>query len=204
MTMGDIFCGSCDGFVINDMWLTDSYESSCIDPSGGQSHNCWVEAGYTTYGTTDYHKSKPCVTPPANCYYWADNRPGGGYHEHPIANVHSSDYGQGLFLQTYETSYGVGPFNIELGTPSGTYNEQSTSNSMQPDTITIGQELFGTTGAGSNQSDYYYNEWDDLNTGVWHYQTGPGQKTSGNPPYGFWTTPPNCCNYGGDFRIGAW
>jgi hypothetical protein len=64
MTLGDIFCGSCDGFVINDMWLIDSYESTCIDPSGGSSHNCWVEEGYTTYGTTDHHESQPCATPP--------------------------------------------------------------------------------------------------------------------------------------------
>jgi hypothetical protein len=79
--------------------------------------------------------------PPVNCYYWADNRPGGGYHEHPIAKVQSTDYGQGLFLQTYETSYGGGTFSVYFGAPSLSFTGYSRDNTMLPDTITIGQEL---------------------------------------------------------------
>lgn len=207
MVMGSLGCGWCDGFVNNEMWLIDSYEPTCTDPDGGSSHQCWIETLYTTYGWVDHHKSSPCASPPVNCYVWADNRPGGGYHEHPLGVVNSKDYGGGLYLEISETRYGSSSWKVDLSTPSGiNYNEASTGNQMYPDDIEIGQELYGTYWASSGQSDYYYNRWKSTGNGSWNYQCPSGSVTSNNPPYGFWNYAPRCnpSNFGGDFRVGAW
>jgi len=113
-----IQCGSCDGFVNNETWLADTTTNNCVDPDNPQNTHdaCWVEAGYTTYGTNNHHKSPSCTKAPANCYFWADNRPGGGYTEHPVAQVLGTDYGSGgLYLIIDRAS--SNSFQVTLSTP---------------------------------------------------------------------------------------
>jgi hypothetical protein len=198
---GFVTCGTCDGFIDNEMWLIDTTSSLCTSAQDGL---CWVEAGYQTYTTnnaTNGGGQPSCITnSAANCYFWADNRPGNGsFHEHVVANVPSSDYGNNT---SFYIQQGSSPsnWNVQIATASGNYYQgTSTFNGMSPSDIEIGQELYGTDGAGANQTDFFYSEWADTQGHGFHYQTSPGTITTDQPPYGYWVDSPNDINNGGDF-----
>ena len=179
--------------------MQDSYESNCVDPDGNPNKkNCWVEAGYTTYGSTDHHLSPPCVQAPANCYFWADNRPGGAYHEHPLGNIPNSDYGQGVYLFIDKSA--TNTYFVEVGAPSKNYYTSSTGNSMAPNYITMGEELYGTNGASSPFTNFSYNSWYSSQNNSQHYQANAGRVTSQGPPNAKWNPPPNGSNFGGTLQ----
>lgn len=101
--LGFITCGTCDGFIDNEMWLSDQHSSQC---TGVQPFKeCWVEAGYSTYTATDTDPSSCVSNSAANCYYWADVRPHEvfPYSEHVIANIPLGDYGTNT---TFKISFG--------------------------------------------------------------------------------------------------
>jgi len=73
---------------------------------------------------------------------------------------------------------------------------------MQPDTIQVGEELYGTSGASSPTTDFYANEWYGTAHNEIHYQTNSGTgKQSSNPPYADWLNPPDPTNYGGVWYV---
>jgi len=82
-----VTCGSCDGFVNNEMWYDGNYGDSACPIPNSSSHYCWIEAGYSTWGNPNHHIAPSCTGGVANCFFWADNRPNGGYHEHAVANI---------------------------------------------------------------------------------------------------------------------
>lgn len=193
-----ITCGNCGGFVTNEMWVIGNYGNhACPIPNTPNVYLCWIEAGYSTWGVPNAHFSNSCIGPNgiANCYFWADNRPNGGYHEHPTANI---------------TQYGVyADFTIERNsTSSPTWDVyvngghyQSTSNNFPVSDIQIGEELYGTGGANSPYTLWTYNRWRSTRDNSWNFQGNSGSPIGPyNPPYGGWLHPPaGSSNGGGTF-----
>ena len=118
-------CGLDAGAVDNEMWL---------DGKVGQT-TYWVEAGYSTY-STDHTTTID--------YFWADSRPCCGYAEHVEGQVPSGDFGHNTSFQVY--SLCCQEFQVEIYSPSVTYNGTSTSNSMAPSDVKIGRNYSGPPG----------------------------------------------------------
>jgi hypothetical protein len=199
---GVITCGTCDGFIDNEMWLADNNSNLCVFHG---YPGCWVEAGYATFtknNVTNPGGKPSCVTnSAANCYFWADARPND--HENPIpvhvvTNVPTSDYGGNSTFSISQLS--SSSWSVQISPASGngnSYQGTSTANPMVPYDIQIGQELYGANGAGANRTDFYDSEWE--NSQSFHYQTGPGKVGVQNPLSGRWVSAPNSSNSGGDF-----
>jgi len=145
------------GFITNEMWVADS-------------PNYWVETGITV-GPVQGHGV--CTS---DCYYWADNRPGSGYNEHFLANVPQTDYGK--FTGFSVSNQGGGTFHVSITGYNGAYSGDSTGNSMSPNWIQTGMELYGSSGGYALQAQYTGNVWST--GGSYNYQTNDG----GNGPPG--------------------
>jgi hypothetical protein len=201
---GFITCGTCDGFIDNEMWLADNNSSQCTTDA---YFACWVETGYATFtknNATNPGSKASCVTnSAANCYFWADART--NQREFPIpvhiiANVPNSDYGNNTSFTISQLS--SNSWTVSIATASGkSYQGTSTANPMIPYDIIIGQELYGTNGAGANRTDFSGSLWE--NSQGFHYQTGPGKVTIQKPLSGRWVSSPNSSNNGGDFCTGC-
>jgi hypothetical protein len=186
------------GFVDDETWLTDVWHngSLCRDYNGG----CWVEGGYSTF--SQLFSGFPSTTVQ---YFWADNRPTsdgwGSFNLHYVGTVPSGDYGTNLAVQLTKTST-AGQYQIYLSAFGGTYAYSNPVGSlyMFTDTIDIGQELKGTTGAHAPTADFTANYWFDSNLYA-HNQTAysSSNETHGNPPYGYWSIYPYSNSTGGDY-----
>jgi hypothetical protein len=174
-TPGASLCGQ-GWFIDNEMWLAQN--TSCC--------SYWVEAGYSTYSNDHYTSID---------YFWADLRPGSSYYEHVLSTVPSGDYGNYANLTIKRSS--SSSFSVSISSPNYSYSGSSTSNSMTPNDINIGQELYGTIGASAPTAHYIYNQWIDTSN-VSHYQTANGSITSDSPPYAGWTTWPSSSSTGGN------
>lgn len=193
----NVICGSCDGFVSNVLWYTGNYGDSACPIAGTSDHYCWIETGYSTWGNPNHHVAPSCTGGVANCFYWADNRPNGGYHEHAVANITQYDI-PGAFSIS-RTS--VNATNWDVVVFGSHY--QSTSNHFGYSgkaSIQIGQELAGTSGASSPRVDFTNNAWLGTTSSSWQYQHADGTTPPPDkPPYGNWETPPHSSSTGGDF-----
>jgi len=173
------------------MWVADTTSSVHNECA---FDDCWIEIGYGTFapGTSPNPSCNTYVV----CYFWADNRPNGGYHEHDLEVVPSGDYG--YLTDVYIWWQGASIWNVELSSNSGfTYENQSKDNPFNPKYIRVGTELAGTTGASSYPANFDYNQWEE--NGNWQYQTNSGTVQQQWPIVAYWLTPPASGNYGGDF-----
>lgn len=147
-------------FANDEMWVAS------------ESKAYWTEAGITV----------GCVA--GVCYgnnplfYWADSRPGGGYHEHA---------GGSAALNTYykdAISYGGnGTWYVEVGSLKGT----STSNITSAQYVEAGTET--TTQSASVCASQSNLGWYDVNGAAhWGWTDGEGGAGIGgnNPPYAYW------------------
>jgi|GEM_PF-526012 len=182
-------CSSCwslgeTGFIDNEMWFSNYNNSGCSNLGNA----CWVEAGYETvsgaFSTT------------VN-YFWADNRPGHGFSAHVLAQVPSGDYGNSAEFSIWQT--GSGTWAVNITSPNYNYSNSSTSNSMVPNAILIGQELAGTSGASAPIA-YFTNNWYYDSNWNFYYQGYEGGVTSQNPPSAWWDTDPHNSSSGGVFQ----
>jgi hypothetical protein len=174
-TPGANQCGQ-GWFVDNEMWLNDN----------GSSYRYWVEAGYST-------NSNDHIT--YVDYFWADTRPGYGHYEHILSSVPPGDYGNYVNLTIKLTS--SSSFQALISSPNYSYSATSINNSMSPNDITIGQELFGSSGASAPTAHFINNQY--INTSnVSIYQYLNGSLSTPNPPYGGWTTQPRYSSTGGN------
>jgi hypothetical protein len=142
-------------FVDNEVWL---------EASGGLY---WVEVGYSTYSPTSVK------------YFWADFRPGSVYHEHnPSGNIPSNDYGTTGYFQIYPS--GTNAWFVLVDTQNTYWYGYSTSNTMSPSEIQMGQELAGTSGESAPYAAftqrYYINQ--NLDT----VAIGSNRTLSSQPP----------------------
>lgn len=173
-----INCG-CNGFLNAELW---------VQSTSGCSPNCWIEAGIkneTGYGYT--------------FSFWADQRPGGGYHNHFMNGIIVGDIGYSITLwifktgtnqwQVSKTRAGVNGCTSQC---SADWTNYSTSNSMAANYITLGDELAGSSGASSPDIHFTYNYWYN---GSWHSQGAgnPGARIIGanggppdDPPFAYW------------------
>lgn len=158
-------------FIDNEAWLYQNGRSDCL---AGQ---CRIEAGYAT---RNYDSSKGAAQV---WYFWEDLRPGSQAFVHWIKQVPSADYGHPLTIEIYAASC-CSVFYVNLYAYTSTMTNQSTGNTMNPNSIEIGSELSG--GASSQSAPYAYfnnNQWYD-GSRVAHYQTsnGSGIVNEGAPP----------------------
>ncbi|MHB8598348.1 MAG: hypothetical protein ACYDER_16215 [Ktedonobacteraceae bacterium] len=204
---GALNCHGCSGFIDDETWFSDTQSFSCIhNPLG----SCWVEGGISTYSANEPDSCN--LGHDSTCGFWADNRIGGGYHEHPLYNFGAD----GVDLTPY--LFYISIFNNDGFSSSGSIWEltidiykngnyiagpygQSKNNSMNVNDITIGSEL---SDSGGSAAPFYfqYNEWMD-GSGIFHYQTNTGVNNSINPPPSgyWWINPCNCQgNTGGSFK----
>jgi hypothetical protein len=162
------------GFIDNEMWFS-------------QDNSYWVEAGYSTYtnssGTTDD-------------YFWADNRPGGGYHEHELQTVPGGDYGGYVSVVIAKDSGAT--YDVDFFSDTWNYTGYSTNNTMSSNKIWQGQELAGNEGASAPGANFIYSAWEGSNH-VWNYQTTSGTEDITNSSWanGYWSAPPDGSNQGG-------
>lgn len=201
---GDMFCGACDGFIDNEMWLSDTTSAQCaLDASGG----CWVEAGIVATSLTPPYGC--ASTNNVTCLFWADARPNpGGFHFHELylVGADGEDLNPWYFFvkiwNSTSNSASGNTWSVDVqpyfsSNFMGDYTGQSTYNSMTAQDIIIGSELDATPGyAGANEMDFQYNQWKDSG-GTWHEQTASAAYNgTDSPPIGYWTTDPNSTNGG--------
>jgi hypothetical protein len=185
LTCSPTYCSS-GGFVDNEMWLQKL--TSPNNPPGYQCPCYWVEAGYSTYSNDHLTRVD---------YFWADKRPIYGYVEHDLASVPSGDYGN--YASVYINRSSSSSFEVTINSPGYYFDGSSTNNSMSPNDINIGQELYGTNGALAPNADLIDNAYIDTSNNF-YYQTTMGNRTEDGPPYAWWAiypTPPNSST-GGD------
>jgi hypothetical protein len=131
-----------DGFVTNELWLVQKFNPGChINTSDA----CWVEVGVTSgAGST-------VPTPSTEThYFWADNRPGGGFFGHDLGLVPQADFDHQLRISIGAidaSTFLVILQRVSDGTFAG--SGHSTSNTMTPDRVDFGLELYGTQGAAT-------------------------------------------------------
>ena len=178
-----------NGVLTNEAWL-GSY--------GTNKSLYWIEAGYLEAGGGPQE------------WFWADNRPGGGYHawfSGPLNNDPggNSDYGHGAWVSIYRTSTSTWHINVS-GNRTG-FSGNSASNTIYPDYINIGEELIGTSGANGPTAAYTYNEYQAPGSNYWyffgrnHYDNG--YITGKNPPWSTWLNGQNPDNSNTGGVLGA-
>ena len=114
------------GFINNEVWVSQDSNSAC----GGNV--CWVEAGYSDSGGIGGSLH----------YFWADQRPNGGYHGHDLNSVPSGDLNGNLALFLKKVSSST--WDVDLESNTYYFAETSTSNSMVADRTDMGTELAGS------------------------------------------------------------
>jgi len=175
-----------DGFMNWETWILQNYNSGC----GNINYACWVEAGI----------SDACCT--LGEYFWADERPGGGYHNHYTYQVGPDDYIERFQIYRQDsTDWYVSGSVVSCGYPytcSHSWSGLSTSNTYSPDEIQIGIELAGTYGQPGYGADWTNNYW--RCGGNWCPQNSLGNPGSGpswifgikqGPLTGDWITEPS-------------
>lgn len=204
--------GSCGGlFLNNEIWMVDDTSSQAQYCPTSSTSMCWVEAGYKFGGT--YDQACNYGFSGSQCYFWADNRPNGGYYEH--WNILPADnYGHHTRFRIKWLGNGSWDVSINpLASSDGYWDSTSTNNTIYPQNEEMGEELAGATSTASDglytptYADWVNNKWADSNEN-YHYQTScVSPQNGGNcsqiakaPPYEQWVSVPTCCNNGGDFQ----
>ena len=133
----------------------------------------WVEAGYATYSSAFSHTVQ---------YFWADQRPSGGYNEHPLSSVASGDYG---FPTYFNILYvGSNQYRVSIqGYTSGSHQYYSTNNTMQPTLIQMGQELAGSGSASAPYAAFFGRYGYTTSGGSYALPLSDASKIHSDPPY---------------------
>lgn len=155
--LGPMGAPTSSNFVTEEMWLfTDDSFSSY-----------WVETGMAygaPQGSTRY-------------WFWADNRPGGGYHEHDL----SIPITLGTTYDDYITWAGNDSWQVRRGS---SVLGVSTANPGPSHAGNAGEELTANSGAGSAITHFLFKR--TSSGGVWT-DSWPGASIwTDDPPYGGW------------------
>lgn len=164
-------------FVNNEMWLQTS----------GATY--WVEAGVKS----DYS----FFPADSSVFFWADNRPGGGYSEHYSVTLTSGDYSKPNTL-TRITRSGTSNWNVSVNDGYTSLTGTSTNNNITIGNINIG-EVSGNANASAPVNHFTNNRW--LNGSNFQYQNNDGVGTKIiSPVSAGWTTDPLHSSTGGDWH----
>lgn len=175
----DISCLGCGpNFLDNESWLADTTNPA---PNCTSNGGCWVEAGLST----DLG------------YFWAENLPGGIYHQHSIGYIPTGDSGQKANIFIIKT-HNANEWQIKISSPYTSYGYQyAENNTITPNVIQTGTELSGS-GAYSPTTTYTNNSWIDSSYYT-HPQTNAGYLSPyAPPPYVQWYIQPSTSNPGGE------
>ena len=181
---------NCGGFVNNETWLVDYQSQACVSNA---FQACWVEAGYHAF---------PGEGNPY--YFWADSRPltTSTYNNHFLNQADAADFTHFMIIQDARGAAGVYQVWIYNDSNSVLFNGTSTSNTMSANTVIIGTELAGTTGASALPSQFQMNIWAVKPLGsdytFWYNtQVDKGTDTSQSPPTGSWLIDPSLAGSNG-------
>jgi hypothetical protein len=187
-------------FMNNEMWVAQTGAPACKNSQTGNQPNCWIEMGYQNLFTGTSNSD----------YFWADNRPNGGYHAHDLGQVPAGDYGYSAWVTIWQIA--SNEWEAAISSQTAYYTGYSTSSQPSANLINAGTELAGSgtvppEAVQAPRADFTFNEWRDTG-GVWHYQdyhyyqSGSGFHFRGGapPPHGVdLSDPAGSSNYGGDF-----
>ena len=185
ITQVEMGCPSgCNGFVDDEIWLTDSHTAGCKTNGFGQ---CWVEAGYFFL---DGAKNKN--------YFWAESKPGksAAFTLHTLGTAGPNGaINHYMLIKDARGAAGVFQIWIYNTSLSTLYHGTSNNNLMAGDRILLGQELAGTNGASAAKAHFTRNIWAVKALGpeyVFWYNTQihDGSVTSQNPPFASWAVHP--------------
>lgn len=165
-----------DYLVDDEEWLFTSNRMCAIDNQGDTAF-CDVEAGYIYRNGGN------------EAWFWVDIRPNGGlYHEHDSPALASGDYGN-VADMTINPNGTPGQWSVQIVGHSSSYGGTSTNDSIAPNAIQIGQELYGFGGANAPKALFQDNEWLSSSSG-WYYQYVDGTidyyRNPNNPPWAGW------------------
>lgn len=165
-----------NGFANNELWLITS----------GATY--WVEAGVKS--NYDFFPADSSV------FFWADNRPGGGYAEHYSTTLTGGDYSKPNTL-TRITRSGSSNWNVSVNDGYTSLTGTSTNNNITIGDIEMGMEVYGNANAAAPVNHFTNNRWWN---GNFNYQTNDGVGTSVfSPVSAGWTTEPIYSSTGGDW-----
>jgi hypothetical protein len=173
-----------DGFITNEEWLID-----------GQLTQYWVEAGLINGNVNTGNGNNTTE-------FWADSHPnGGGFHAHYGPILSSGDFGHDMPVYIQQLSGGIS-YSTSVRGASHRYDGLSTNNPISPFYITVGQEIYGSSGA--SEQPYVQlksNQWEDTQN-HWHQQDHiPFGPLNVPPSHGYWKDVPAPGNGGGDFLV---
>lgn len=164
ISVTDMTCNGCGepGFIDNEIWLNGT-------DTNGAGHY-WVEGGYATYtGRFGLY---------GEYYFWADQRPGGGYYEHPMQVVPAADYGHNATFWIWRTPGWANRFSVQMISWATSWTGLSTNNWMQVLDTDMGMELSGTSGAHAGTAFYASPYYQAVNT-YWYPLDGWGVGNDG-------------------------
>jgi hypothetical protein len=138
-----------DEFANWEMWIS----TNDTDPNSTADSGYWVEEGYTAGTVYDARGNYAGFQ-----WFWADNRPGGGYNEHFIQWATAYQYKNVTF--TYE---GGPNWGVYLG---GTLVGQSIDNGAYAGGTEIGAEMAVD---GNGQTHAHAQNWQYTNGGAWSW-----------------------------------
>jgi hypothetical protein len=188
-----------NGEINDEMWMGQFNNPACPGLNG---NICWVEVGLSAGANAG-----GCSIPNNQThFFWADNRPNGGFVCHDMGPVQAGDFGKRAWLIIWNSSVQLQPnsFVAQAGPPTGILGGLSTNNSMQPDHVDMGMELEGSSGANGPPAEFSANQFSQNPKPALGFQflkfNGTVLKLGKNPPTAFWSSLPSSSGFGGDFR----
>lgn len=173
-------------FISNEMWVMDF---------NGTSSSCSVD-GYSSGGIT-WVEVAMLARGGQYPFFWAECKPGGYFNDYLFSVVPSGVYGTSPYFEIKRTASST--FRTRISASGYSATDYSYSNSMVPDRIRIGTELFGTSGGYSNQASWTHNRYIHGNSHYYQFRDGDS-KVVNSPVQAWWQTVPASGNNGGDWR----
>jgi len=185
-----------------EMWFVQAVTNPDCG-SLGTGNVCWVEVGLSAGAD-----SGGCVIPTNEThYFWADNRPNGGFFCHDMGPVSPAEFGHNTIFGVSRDTDQPNSFRaFALAQDGRLLQGVSTANTMVPDTVQIGMEVTGNSGtqAGTDGTTFTLN-WFSNNPN--NPSDGQIEKTDGFTFGGFppvrsgWTRPPSKWGSAGEFFV---
>jgi hypothetical protein len=181
-----------DGEINDEIWVKQRHG---VTNCGNQ---CWVEVGLSA-GACSIPKNETHV-------FWADNRPFEGFFCHDMGPLQEQEFGHLMSLLIRVNPSDPGSYDVVVQTcldaaapcPGRRLVGQSTDNAMFPDTIDMGMELAGSTGAGAPGTNFFGTRV--AVPGGSKYLDVDGTSGANSPITAEWDTLPTSGTTGGSFR----
>jgi hypothetical protein len=173
-----------DGHLNAEMWLQPPVPSgkTCA-VFGLNMGGCWIEIGAKD-GPEQCKPNIPCyfwnhVTPCDNCY--------NSYRSFWMQDIPSADINHQVDLRIERKGTSTSSFVLLLQSARLTLPDESDNNPVSPDSIQVGGELAGTTGAYmSPGTSFRNNQWKPVRANYYRFQLVDGYPAVGSPFIASW------------------